>query len=73
MKKEEYREKLKKEAAERHAKFLDIIRKSPEEALGLIDGAYTLVELYKPEGPYNVEWRKKWLAKAREFGAVPEW
>jgi len=42
-------------------------------ALELIDGAYDLIEVYKPEGAYNIQWRNAWLAKARELGACADW
>ncbi len=42
--------------------------------LELVDGAYDIIELYKPEGSaYNKVWRETWLRKARELGAVPSW
>jgi hypothetical protein len=48
--------------------------KAPQTAaIELIDGAYDLVETYKPEGPYNIQWRQAWLSKARELGAGPDW
>lgn len=42
------------------------------DLLSLIDGAYTIVELYKAEYEYNKNWKKNWLEKAREFGATPD-
>ena len=33
----------------------------------LVDGALEIVELYNVEGKYNKEWRRNWLARAREF------
>lgn len=48
--------------------------KAPQTAaIELIDAAYELVEIYKPEGAYNTQWRQAWLAKARELGAGPDW
>ena len=38
-----------------------------EELKELVDGAYTIVELYKTETPLSVEWRAEWLRKAREL------
>lgn len=39
------------------------------EAMGLIDGVYDIVYMWKPEGKFNEGWKKKWLADARRFGA----
>jgi len=38
-----------------------------EELAVLVDGAYGLVELYKPEGEYNKKWRENWMAKAKKL------
>lgn len=43
-----------------------------EEMRSLIDGCYEIVELFKAESPAQIAWKKKWLAKAREFGASGE-
>jgi len=49
-----------------------IFSKHRETALlELVDGAYEIVELYKPEGEYNKKWRDEWLKRARELGAQP--
>ena len=42
-------------------------------AIELIDGAYDIIEAWKPEGPFNKEWKKRWMEKARELGANPSW
>jgi hypothetical protein len=42
-----------------------------ETMLGLIDGCYDVVELWKGETPAQADWRRKWLASARECGATP--
>ena len=42
-------------------------------ALELVDAAYDLVELYKPESPYNKLWRDSWLKKSKELGITPSW
>lgn len=42
-------------------------------ALELIDGAYDIVELFKPQSPSQEVWRTSWLKKARELGAQPCW
>ena len=34
-------------------------------ALSLIDGAYNIVELWKAETPYQIQWKKEWLKKAK--------
>jgi hypothetical protein len=41
--------------------------------LELVDGAYELVELYKPGSPAAKTWRRDWLEKARRAGAGPDW
>lgn len=33
----------------------------------LVDGCYNVVELWKPESPSQVEWRKDWLKKAKKL------
>ena len=40
--------------------------------LELVDGAYELVELYKPESPAQEEWKRNWLEKAIRAGAGPD-
>lgn len=42
-------------------------------ALELVDAACDLIELYKPESPYNKLWRESWLKKAKELGITPSW
>ncbi len=41
--------------------------------LELVDGAYELVELFKPESPAQEVWKRIWLEKARRAGAGPDW
>ena len=41
--------------------------------LELVDGAYELVEVYKPDSPAAEAWRRNWLEKARKAGAGPDW
>ncbi len=41
--------------------------------LELVDGAYELVEVYKPESPAQEVWKRTWLEKAGKAGAGPEW
>ena len=41
--------------------------------LELVDGAYEIVELFKPDSPAAESWRRNWLDKARKAGAGPEW
>lgn len=38
----------------------------------LVDGAYTIVEIWKAESPSQKEWQKNWLTRARANGANPE-
>jgi hypothetical protein len=38
--------------------------------LELVDAAYELVEIYKPESPAQETWRLNWLEKARKAAAV---
>lgn len=42
------------------------------EMRGLIDGAYDIIFIYKPETPSQVEWKKNWLEKAKKHGASLE-
>jgi len=50
----------------------EIFSKKPEiAALELIDGAYEIVELWKPEHKSQKLWREAWLKKAKELGAQP--
>ena len=43
-----------------------------EELLELVDGAYDIVESMHPDdSPYNTQWKKDWLEKARQCGANP--
>jgi len=55
---------------------LDIRRHSAlelaEQAIELVDGAWEVVELYKPKSPAQAAWKRDWLRKAREVGAGPE-
>ena len=44
-----------------------------QSLLELVDGAYELVELYKPEAPAQEVWKRNWLDKARRAGAGPDW
>jgi hypothetical protein len=41
------------------------------DLVGLIDGAYDLVEIWQPQGPFNQKWKEAWLKRARELGAHP--
>ena len=36
----------------------------------LVDGAYEIVELFKPESPSQVAWREAWLERAAKL--VPQ-
>jgi hypothetical protein len=48
--------------------------KDPEKAaIELIDGAYDLIEIFKPQSPAQNQWRLAWLKKAKELGAQPSW
>jgi len=43
-----------------------------EELLELVDGAYDVVEIMRTDdSPYNTQWKKDWLTKAKECGANP--
>lgn len=42
-----------------------------ERLQSLVDGAYGVVELYKPLTPAQTEWRAVWLTKAAN--AVPQY
>ncbi len=43
-----------------------------EELLSLVDGAYSIVELYSPTSPAGTAWRQRWLSRARRFGIYGE-
>ena len=43
--------------------------KEIEELKTLVDAAYVIVELHKVESPYNIKWKKEWLANAKKHGA----
>lgn len=40
------------------------------EMMELLDGAYDIVELWKPEFPTQVEWKTNWLKNAQACGAT---
>lgn len=40
-----------------------------EDARSLLDGCYEIVELFNPETPSQIEWKRKWLEDARKHGA----
>lgn len=44
-----------------------------EDARSLIDGCYEIVELFNPETPSQIEWKRKWLESARKHGASSCW
>ena len=45
---------------------------SDGKLLELVDGAYDAVEIMRTDGsPYNTQWKKDWLTKAKECGANP--
>jgi hypothetical protein len=48
-------------------------RKPEVAAIELIDGAYDIIELWKPQSPSQEAWRNAWLVKAKELGAHPSW
>lgn len=39
------------------------------EMITLIDSAYEVIMLYKPQTPAQKQWKEHWLAKARKYGA----
>jgi hypothetical protein len=46
---------------------------SKTAALELIDAAYDLIEIYKPQSPAQEAWKKAWLKKANELGITGAW
>ena len=54
------------------ATFRDPIEKHAGSAVSLVDGAYEIVELFKPQSPAQAKWRESWMAQARGIGAGPE-
>jgi len=46
---------------------LNVVTRERDELAVLVDGAYTFIELYKPEGEYNKTWRENWLKKAQKL------
>lgn len=54
---------------------IDLCRKAldaPDERAALIDGAYSIVELWEAKSPSQRKWKADWLRKARKHGAVPQ-
>jgi hypothetical protein len=43
------------------------LEKENSELLTLVDGVEDIVELFKPESPAQVEWKNRWLSKARKL------
>jgi len=43
-----------------------------ERAIALVDGAWEIVELFRPKSPAQEEWKREWFRRAREVGAGPE-
>ena len=39
------------------------------EAIGLIDGCYEVIEIWKAESPSQITWKTEWLMKAHRHGA----
>ena len=37
------------------------------KAISLIDGAYEVVELFKPSTPAQAEWKREWLTAAAQY------
>lgn len=37
------------------------------ELKSLVDGASVIVEMWKAESPAQIEWKKRWIDKAREL------
>lgn len=42
-----------------------------DDMRAMIDCAADIMELWNAEGPYNVELRKQWIARAKELGIGP--
>jgi hypothetical protein len=36
-----------------------------KKAIELLDGALPIIEIYKPEGNYSIEWKYNWVTDAR--------
>ena len=61
-------EKRKREAAEAESELAAPAGSAKARELAeLVDGCYTIVELYKPQSPAQEAWRKNWLEKARRL------
>ena len=49
-------------------KFPIKFKSKREQALfELVDGCYTLVELWRPDSPAQEVWKKEWLKKAKKY------
>ena len=51
----------------------DMIKDSSErmnELLELVDSCYEIIEIFEAKGEGQVNWKKRWLEKARECGAT---
>lgn len=44
-----------------------------EEMLGLIDGCFEVVEIWKVTTPSQIVWKKQWIERALAVGATREW
>lgn len=43
-----------------------------EKAVALVDAAWEVVELWKPQSPAQEAWKREWMRRAREVVAGPE-
>ena len=42
-----------------------------DEVISLLDGAYTIIEIWKAESPAQIEWKKNWIESSRKiFSAI---
>lgn len=44
-----------------------------EELLGLIDGCFDIVEIWKATTPAQIVWKKQWIERALAVGATRDW
>lgn len=44
-----------------------------KEMLGLIDGCFDIVEIWKATTPAQIVWKKQWIERALAVGATRDW
>jgi hypothetical protein len=58
--------------ARQAGRLLEVSKSTIEELLSLVDGCYEVVELWPAASSSQIEWKKRWLERARRQGASGE-